>query len=99
MGREWSTGKSLKSNFRGSFKLSIIGLQTQTERVKGFLLWSVKKFLLKNSLVREKLKNTFWVLRAIDHENKRGIAWPSEEKIIYFPVINAMLGVYILREL
>jgi hypothetical protein len=63
---DWSTGKSLKSNFRGSFKLSIIGLQTQTEResVKGFLLWIVKKTLLKNSLVREELNKTVLVLRA-----------------------------------
>jgi hypothetical protein len=31
---------------------------------KGFLLWIVKKTLLKNSLVREELNKTVWVLRA-----------------------------------
>jgi hypothetical protein len=46
----------------------------ERERVKGFLLWSVKKSLLKNSLVREKLNKTVCVLRPTHHGGKkRGI--------------------------
>ena len=61
MGREWSTGKSLKSNFRSSFKLSIIGLQTQTERErereresKGIFIMERQEILAKEFIGKRK---------------------------------------------
>jgi hypothetical protein len=52
---EWSTGKSLKSNFRGSFKLSIIGLQTQTEREsEGIFIMEHEEILAKEFIGKRK---------------------------------------------